>query len=219
VRVTAGKEINEFKDRYYLGFDASTGRSINRLGYFHAGMAIGGYLYENEPEQGIMSANINYFSNLIAVGKFKIRNFVNLNYVQGKNRFSDEYLNFVSENGFAGFKNDTIRGSQRFSVGLESALFSPSNIIGFKFVVYTFADLGLLSGTNVFATHNFNLTSVGLGLRIRNDNLLFKTFQIRFAYFPNVPEFSKINYMVVSGEQLLRHSNFVPGRPAVIQYR
>jgi len=219
VRITAGKEINEFKNRLYLGFDASTGKSIRKLGYFYASMAIGGYLYKNEPEQGIMSTNINYFSNHINAGRYKIRSFVNLNYTRGVNRFSDEYLNFVNKNGFAGFENDTIRGNQRFSVGVESALFCPSDFIGFKFVVYTFADMGLLSGTSVFAAHNFSLTSIGLGIRIRNDNLLFKTIQIRFAFFPNKPEFSKINNMVVSGEQLLRHQNFVPERPAVIQYR
>jgi len=219
VRITAGKEINEFKNRVYLGFDASTGRSVYRLGYFHAGMAVGGYLYKNEPEQGIISANINYFTNLITAGKFKLRNFVNINYVHGTERFSDEYINFKRERGFAGFKNDTIRGSQRLSVGLESALFLPSDFLGFRLVVYAFADAGLLSGTSTFATDNFTLTSLGLGVRIRNDNLLFKTIQLRFTYFPNIPEFSKINHIVVSGEQLLRHQNFVPGRPAVIQYR
>ena len=219
VRITAGKEINEFKNRFYSGFDASTGRSIHGLGYFYAGMSIGGYLYQNKPEQGIMSANVNYFSNLITIGKFKMRNFVNLNHVRGVNRFLDEYLNFVRENGFAGYKNDTIQGSKRFSVGIESALFCPSDLLGFRFVIYTFADMGMLSGTNVFASHNFDLTSIGFGLRIRNDNLLFKTIQIRFAYFPNKPEFSKINNIVISGEQLLRHQNFIPERPAIIPYR
>ena len=218
VRITAGKEINEFKDRFYLGFDASAGKSIHKIGYFYAGVAIGSYLYENKLEQGIMSANINYFSNLVTAGKFKIRNFINLNYVRGINRFTDEYLNFINENGFAGFKNDTIRGNQRFSIDIESALFCPSDLLGFRFVIYTFADMGLLSGTNVFASHNFNLTSVGLGVRIRNDNLLFKTIQIRLAYFPSKPELSKINNIVVSGEQLLKHPNFIPERPAVIQY-
>jgi hypothetical protein len=219
VRITAGKEINEFKDRFYLGFDASTGRSIRGLGFFYAGMAMGGYLHENKTEQGIMSANINYFSNLITAGKYRMRNFVNINYVRGVNRFSDEYLNFVSENGFAGFKNDTLMGSQRFAIDIESALFCPSDIRGFQFVVYAFTDMGFLYGTNVFMSHNFNLTSVGLGLRIRNDHLLFKTVQVRFAYFPSKPEFSKINNVVISGQQLLKHQNFVPERPAVIQYR
>jgi len=219
VRVTAGKEINEFGNRSYFGFDASTGRSILGLGYFYAGMAVGGYWSENEIEQGVISTNINHFTNLITLGKYRMRNFVNLNYVRGVNRFTDEYLNFASENGFAGFRNDTIRGSQRFSAGVESALFCPSELWGFKFVVYGFADMGLLKGTNVFLSHNFNLTSVGLGLRVRNENLVFPTLQIRLAYFPSQPEFSRINNAVLSGEQLFRHPNFVPERPAVIQYR
>jgi hypothetical protein len=219
VRITAGKELNEFKNRFYLGFDASTGRSVRKLGYFYASMAVGGYWYENEPEQGILSANINYFSNHITAGKYKVRNFVNLNYTRGVNRFSDEYLNFINKNGFAGFKNDTIMGSQRFSVGVESALFCPSDIWGFKFVVYGFADMGLLRGTNLFASQNFNLTSIGLGVRIRNDNLVFSTLQIRLAYYPSRPDFSKLDNIVLSGEQLFRHPNFVPEPPAIIQYR
>jgi hypothetical protein len=219
VRITSGKEIGEFRNRFYLGFDASTGRSIGRLGYFHAGMAIGGYMYKNEPEQGVISANVNYFSNLITAGKYRIRNFVNLNYTRGVDRFSDEYLNFVSENGFAGFRNDTIMGSQRFSVDIESALFTPSEFLGFRSVIYAFADMGLLTGTNVFASQNFSLAAIGLGLRVRNDNLLFRTIHIRFAYFPRKPEFSRIDNIVVSGGQLLQHQNFVPERPAVIQYR
>ncbi|HRT47723.1 MAG TPA: hypothetical protein P5151_06135, partial [Bacteroidales bacterium] len=62
-------------------------------------------------------------------------------------------------------------------------------------------------------------SGLGVGLRIRNDNLVFRTFQIRIGYFPYLPEYSRVNYIMLSGEQLLRPKNFEPGRPSLIQYR
>ena len=52
IRITAGQEINEFKNRTYLSFDASIGQSVPNFGYLFANVAIGGYMYKNEPEQG-----------------------------------------------------------------------------------------------------------------------------------------------------------------------
>ncbi|MDR2887240.1 MAG: hypothetical protein LBV26_04440 [Bacteroidales bacterium] len=218
--ITSGREVNEFRNRVYAGLNASTGRSVRRLGYFYAGAAIGGYLGGNVPERGIMSVNVNHFSDLITLGRYRVRNFVNAGYMRGIDRFSDEYISFERENSFSGFRNDTIRGSRRFTIDFESALFCPSDVLGFRFVVYAFAGMGTLHGAGVFDTHNFSLASVGLGMRIRNDNLLFKTIHIRLAYFPTRPEFSQMNSLAVtlSGEQLLEHRNFVPGPPAVIQY-
>ena len=219
VRFTGGREINEFKTRTYLGSDISFGKSLHKIGYFYGSMAIGGYLLNNEKEQGIFSARMNYFSNLLTPGKFKVRNFVTAEYTRGVNRYSDEYLRFLRENGFTGFRNDSIRGTQRFSISLESVLFSPSNLFGFKFAYYGFADLGFLAGSDEFLSTGFTLSAIGVGVRIRNDNLLFNTLQIRLAFFPNKPDFSRISNVVVSGEQLLRPYNFDPGPPAVIQYR
>jgi hypothetical protein len=63
------------------------------------------------------------------------------------------------------------------------------------------------------------LSAIGLGIRIRNDNLIFNTFQIRLGFFPNRPEYSKINPLIVSGQQLLKPYNFEPGQPSVIPFR
>jgi hypothetical protein len=217
-RITGGREFNEFKNRTYLGSDVSFGKSFRKLGYFYSYMALGGYLTGEETEQGIFAVRLNYFSNLKVAGRNQIRNFVTLDYSRGFGRYSDEYLHFLRENGFTGFRNDSIRGTQRFTVSLESVLFSPSNLFGFRFAYYGFADLGLLSDSNEEISTGFVLSAIGIGVRVRNDNLLFNTLQIRFALFPNKPDFSRISNIVVSGEQLLKHYNFDPGPPAVIPY-
>jgi hypothetical protein len=219
IRLTAGREFNEFKNRTYFGADISAGKSFPDLGYFYASAALAGFFNRNITEQGIFYTRLNYFTNLLSVGRFKSRNFVTLDYSRGIERYSDEYLRFIETNGFTGFRNDSINGTQRFTLSLESVLFSPVNYHGFRFAFFGFSDLGLLSHSNNVSGNGFTLLSLGVGLRIRNDNLLFNTLQIRLAFFPNPPVYSRINNFTVSGEQLLKPNNFDAGKPAIIPYR
>lgn len=218
LRITSGREYNEFKQRTYLGTEASYGNKNAVLGYFYVYGGISTYVTRTQTEQGILSLRMNYFSNLLNWRNFRIRNFVYLNYTRGFGRYSNEYLRFSPINGFSGFKNDTIRGNQRLTVSLESVLFSPVNLYGFRFAFFGFTDLSFLSGTNEILGRGYALSSIGLGVRIRNDNLIFNTLQIRIGYFPNPPSFSRISPITVSGEQLLHPENFDSGPPSVIPF-
>ena len=219
LRFTAGREFNEFKVRTYLGTDVSAGKSFPELGYFYGSLALASFFNGKDREQGIFYARMNYFSNLLPLGKFRSRNFITIDYSRGIGRYRDEHLIFIENNGFSGFKNDSIYGTQRFTASLESVLFSPSNYHGFKFAFFGFSDIGFLYNSNEVLGRGVTLLSLGLGLRIRNDNLLFNTLQIRLAYFPNPPIYSRINYLTISGEQLLKPNNFDSGKPLVIPFR
>jgi hypothetical protein len=63
------------------------------------------------------------------------------------------------------------------------------------------------------------LSSVGIGVRIRNDNLLFNTLQIRLCFFPNLPDYSRVTNLIISGEQLLKPENFEPQRPSLLPFK
>ena len=217
--VTVGKEINEFKDRFYTGVSFSAGHSVPRIGYLYGSLGYSSFYYGHEIQQGMINIRTNFFSNLSYLGNFRIRNFVKIDYTRGFNRNTDEYLRFTRENGFSGFRNDSLGGAQRLSLSLESVLFSPANYIGFRFAFFAFANTGYLFRTNEAAGNGELISYVGLGIRIRNDNLVFNTFQIRLGYYPNLPLNSKVNYFLVSGEQLLNPSNFDPGPPSILPYR
>jgi hypothetical protein len=219
IKITAGKENNEFKNRSYLGAEISFGESSKKLGYFYLSTGYAAFLNQNQTEQGILSLNMKYFSNLVILGKYKIRNFVYADYTRGFDRNSDERLYYYTENGFSGFKNDSVWGNQRVTLSLETVIFSPVNLYGFKFAFFGFTDFSSLAGTNQIFANGINLTGLGLGMRIRNDNLVFNTFQFRLGFFPNPPQYSRINYFQVSGEQLLTPYKFDPGPPSIIPYR
>jgi hypothetical protein len=63
------------------------------------------------------------------------------------------------------------------------------------------------------------ISEIGLGIRIRNDNLIFNTFQIRIAYFPTPPEYSSMDYFNIMGERLLKPPDFSPEAPLIYPYR
>jgi hypothetical protein len=219
IRITAGREFNEFKTRTYIGTDVSAGRSFPELGYFYASLAISGFKYGSQKEQGLFYSRVNYFTNLLPVGSFKSRSFVTIDYSRGIGRYADEYLTLPDNNGFTGFRNDSVGGTQRFTISLESVLFSPANYHGFRFAFFGFSDFGLLSGSEKLIENGMSLISIGVGLRIRNDNLVFNTLQIRLSFFPNPPLYSQINHLNISGEQLLRPTNFDAGKPMIIPFR
>jgi hypothetical protein len=219
IRFTFGKEYNEFKERSYAGAEIAIGNCNRRFGYIYSSLGIAAFFSNSQTEQGILSAKLNYFSNLMTVGKYQVRNFIYSDYTRGFDRYSDEFIMFRKDNGFAGFRNDSLTGTQRLSVSLESVLFSPINLYGFRFAFYGYTDFSFLSGSNEVISSGHNLTAIGVGVRIRNNNLLFNTLQIRLAYYPNPPAYSRINNIIASGEQLLRPENFEPGPPSVIPYR
>lgn len=219
VSLTAGREINEFKHRYYFGSTFAIGESIKSLGYFYSTVGFSTFINKGNTEQGMLALRTNFISNLFYLGRYRLRNFLDIDYTRGFARYSDESLRIIGENGFSGFSNDSVFSAQRLSAGIESVLFSPVNFYGFRFALFGFADFGFLFDSNQFIGSGNNLTAIGLGIRIRNDNLVLNTFQIRLGIFPNLPEYSSVRNMVISGQKLMKPYNFEPGPPSLLPYR
>lgn len=218
LRLTAGREINEFSKRSYYGADAAIGRSSQSLGYFYGRAGLASFFDGSKSEQGVVNMSLNYFSNLWPIRDFMIRNFLNVNYTRGFNRYVDEGITVIRDNGFSGFRNDSIKGGQRISISLETVYFSPSNFYGFRLAFFTFADVSFLTPRKMYNETANLLSGFGIGLRIRNDNLLINIFQVRLGFYPNLPAYSRISNLSFSGEQLLSPATFDPGPPSIIPY-
>ncbi len=219
VTITGGREINEFKNRYYAGINGAIGHSIRPIGYFYTSAGISTFINNGHTEQGMFMLSTTWFSNLMHLGSFRVRNFLMADYTRGFDRYSDELLRYLKEHGFEGFRNDSVGGAQRLSVSLESVFLSPGNLYGFQFAFFAYGELAYLFGTNQFVNQGEVLSSIGIGVRIRNDNLVFNTLQIRLGFYPNLPEYSRASYISVSGEQLLRPDDFDPGPPTILPFR
>jgi len=59
----------------------------------------------------------------------------------------------------------------------------------------------------------------GIGFRVRNENLIFNTFQVRFGIYPGAPPHSILQYVDIDGERLLNPPGFDPQAPGVTKFR
>jgi hypothetical protein len=70
----------------------------------------------------------------------------------------------------------------------EYVLFTPWFFYGFRFAPYLFADVGFISSSRNPLIQSSLYAALGLGVRIRNESLAFKTIVLSFGYLPKVLE-------------------------------
>lgn len=219
IEYTGGIENNEFFNAFYSGLEISYGNILPKHGYLYLKTGIGGFFDENTFNRGIFQIQGSYFSQLIPLRRFQLRQFINFNYTTGIRRFSDEFLSIGDRDGIRGLRSDSLRGTQRLTLGLETVAFSPFYLYGFRFVFYGFADLGFIgASTDAIFTRDL-YSGLGLGIRIRNESLSFKTIQIRFGFYPLLPTDYSAPLFEISGEKYYRPARFNVYRPELIEFK
>jgi hypothetical protein len=204
-------------EQHYLAFHYSLGRAlIPSRGYLYFSGDIGSYFKAGKASQGFLKLSGEYISPLMNVGHGKLRSFFELQYVSGHNRRNEEYL-FIDEevNGLHRFDyKNTIKGSQKAILKTEQVFFTRMEPLGFKFAFFTFFDTAFLkeSGKHALFQHT-PYFSFGGGLRIRNDNLVFNTLQIRLSIMPRVPDGVLPFSFRTTGQSIKNFRDFVPKQP------
>jgi hypothetical protein len=216
--VILGPEIGEYNRRFYEGISFSRGNLLANLGYLYLKAEFGGFT-ENGffPDQGVLNLEANYFTNLFIVHRFKFRHFINLNYVKGYNRFSDEYIDLNDQNGIRGFNNELIKGTRKATMNFETVAFSPYYFYGFRFAFFGFIDLGLISYTQPLLETTLH-RGFGIGVRIRNERLVFETFSVRIGYYPTLEDEQFPFVIDVSGEKKFDSQDFYVNKPDLIWF-
>jgi len=185
--VTSGYQYKNNVGRFYLGGRASFG-SYYKWGFLSTNFEVGTFFEQATTTQTAFSFQSNYFTKLLDVGKWKIRQFVKPQLIIGINRqhsIGDQIS--INENyGIRGFKS-AVYGTQKMLLTFQTQAYSTWNLMGFRlnpYLNYTFAMLG---DQNVGLLESKVYSKIGFGFIIVNDYLVFRTFQISLAYFPSIP--------------------------------
>ncbi|QJW88733.1 hypothetical protein HNV11_04735 [Spirosoma taeanense] len=219
-----GFDNAELGQRLYSGLNYSQGKYINRFGYLYGLASIGGYFRTKGVEQGVLSLETNYFSPLLPTRWGNMRHFFNSRYTTGIGRFENEYISLsstgsgINTDGI-GINNDALRGTRRWLINYENILFSRLNVIGFRVAFITFANLGLVTFPDRRLLQGPLYQGYGIGFRLRNENLTFNSFQIRLAYYPNIPNNRAPFRTAFEGVTGLRFRDFDLSAPQIIPYR
>ncbi len=202
--ITGGYQLKNKQGRWYLGATASFG-NYHSWGYLSTNFEYGTFFNASKMEQSAFSFQANYFTNLVEFGtKWKMRQFIKPQIILGTNRLKsvgdnlalNENVPFQGTYG-AGFRGDNaagirgfdsaIYGTKKFVLSMQTQLYSPWNIIGFRINPYFNYTAAMLGNEKSGLTKSRLFSSIGIGVLINNDYLVFNSFQFSISFYPNIP--------------------------------
>jgi hypothetical protein len=217
--ITAGYQVKNKIGRWYWGLKASWG-NYYRWGYLSTNIEYGRFIHKGNFQEGAINVGFNYFSELIEVGKWKIRQFVKPQFVFGIKRLPTDKVTLNEDNGITGFSAPDLFGIHKVLLTLQTQTYAPWDLIGFRFGPYIVYSMGILANYKGGFGNSRPYSLLGLGLLIKNDFLVFKTFQISLAYYPIIPgkgkNISRLNAYRTSD---FGHQDFDIEKPTTVTYQ
>lgn len=220
LELITGRYLGEFDNKWYFSLGVAAGRQTG-AGYLR-GAATGSTFVTSTGKfrQAALDVEVNYFTNLLRTGRNYVRQFASVSYLHGFQRYGGEgeYLTFYGRDSPRGYRNEEMYGTSRLVVNTETVLFTPIYFYGFRFAFFAFLDAAWI-GNDGFIFGNRYYTSLGLGVRLKNERLIFNTIQLRFGFALTGKGFADYNYFRFSSESRLRMPGYKPEGPDLTVFR
>ena len=217
IELTFGSELNNYENRFYSGVSFSKGIVTKKLYYFNSKFSIGSFFNNNSYENAIIRFDGIYLSKLINFYGIRTRHYLKINYTNGFKRYDEERININRDNGIRDFSLSTLYGKKRFSGKFENIIFPSFYYYGFGAAIFSFVDFGVVGDKNNFIFKNKYYSGIGIGFRIRNDNLVLNSLEIRIAYYPRKPPDFE-NMTIHISNQDFEINDFSTNIPEIIKY-
>jgi hypothetical protein len=217
--LTGGYQEKSNTGRAYLGARISMG-SYYPWGYLSSNFEYGTFIRTSRVEEGVLTIGVNYFTGLIELSKWKFRQFVKPEVTIGFNRFASDSLTLNDGYGLDGFHTTALRGTSRFLLTIQTQAYAPWNFIGFRFGPYLNCTLGMLGDAVTRLGKGKVYSKIGVGVLIKNENLILNTFQLSLSFYPIIPGSGNNLFKINSfGSADFGFCDFEIGKPAPVVYR
>lgn len=218
-RITCGWADREFTRDGYASATLAAGGQSHGLGYGVGELRIGGYPGGGRIEQGVLRMRTLYFSGLLHVGGFRLRQFVEAEYTAGIRRSRDDGIDFVGDEGIRGvIYGDRVTGSRRLLLNFETVAFTPWRAWGVSFAFFTFADLDIIRSGDATAPAQEYYSGLGLGVRLGREAWGVGPLQLRFAWYPRLPVDHAAYSYTAFGEKRFQPIEFLEAKPDIVEY-
>ena len=215
----SGYSWGEFDEGLYFGAGLKAGGFCS-LGYIMGGFSLGSSIdrASGRWSRSAVDVDLRWFSPLFIMGRSRVRQFLMLNYTQGWNRDTgnDESIRFTRRNGLQALKEHVI-GTNRTVLNTETVFFTPWQPLGFRIAFFGFADFGLI-GRSPNAFRNDFFASLGGGIRIRNERLIFRTVLSRLGLAFGKGGLVDSEYFRLSSYTRLEQYRYRPQRPEMVAF-
>jgi hypothetical protein len=216
----SGYSWREFGEDFYLGLSYKGGR-FTQFGYLMGGLSMGSYIdcASGKWTQSAVDINMRWFSPLFIWGGTHIRQFFALNYTQGWNRLegSNEVIRFTAQDGLS-LLDKNIYGITRMTLNTETVFFTRFQPLGFRVALFGFTDSGML-GQHANPFENPFYMTLGVGIRLRNERLVFKAVQLRLGItFGKGGWVDDCRYVRLSNETRVEQYRYRPTQPEIVRF-
>lgn len=185
ISLAAGWTKKAGRERPYLGLDFQRFYFTQKEHYFNFTARLGSYLYKKKPEDIDLLLNMDHFSRLRYVGKkWKQRSFVSAGIGRQINKTLNQPLFLKNQYGLPEFDNGERPGDTRVTMRAETVFFSPWNFVNFRFAPFVFGNAAWFTPEGAGFSKSELLSSIGGGIRTRNEALIFGTLELKAYYFP-----------------------------------
>lgn len=173
--------------RLYLGTKATYGKYFN-WGYFSTNIEFGSFYQNNRTEQNAFAAQLHYFTPVLNIGTWRIRQFVKSDLILGNRRFDSvgDMISINENNGIPGINDPKLLGTKKLLFSWQTQSYSPWNWAGFRFSPFFNYSLAMLGQNSGDFINSKAFSKITLGVIITNDYLVFNSFQISLSYFPHI---------------------------------
>lgn len=217
--IIGGYQHRNSTGRWYTGLRASRGKYY-QFGYLSFNAEMGGFLKLSQLQQSAINTSINYFSNLMEIGNWKIRQFIKPDITIGINREDLDRLTINDDYGLRGFKSLYVYGNTRLLLTFQTQSYAPWNILGFRFGPYFVSSFAMLSDKQTGFKRSRLYSLFGIGLLIKNEFLVLNTLQISIVFYPSIPgsgnDIFKVNPYKTTDFVL---PDFQISKPEVVSYQ
>ncbi len=202
----------------YFGLAMSRGRNTDRFGYVSLALAFGTFIHRGQAQDGTFRADLTYFTEPYHAGRWHLREFVRISTAVGINKPSTARISLDGDQLY-GLQSGTLSGTQRTTLNLETVAYAPYNILGFRFAPVFLIGFGNVGeqGDPLLAGRIYSAFS--LGLLVRNENLLVKTFELSLGFYPYLPDGStSIIQANPSTSYSIRAADFAFSQPSIVGF-
>lgn len=186
VRVNTGLRKRELlAPEPYIGAEVTRGRNYDALGYLTATVAYGTFFQRGHGIDGALRVDVDYFTDRLTFGKWHLRQFVKLRSTVGFNRTRERLT--LNGQQLYGFSSEVVSGTRKSVLGFQTVLYAPFSFLGFRIAPVALFGLGTVDEEHDPWLTNRIYPAFAIGLLVRNEYLLVKTFEVSIGFYPDVP--------------------------------
>ncbi len=183
--IITGWTNKENRRRPYYGLEFEGSRFSQRGFFSYYKLKAGGWHKDGKLEDVDLLMSIDHFTRLRKLAsRWRNRNFISFSFTRQMNYTINTPLFLKSDFGLPYFRGGSIEADERATFKLESDFYNLNKVLGFRCAPFLFGDYCILKPVNQPLAKSDGFSAFGGGIRVRNENLVFGTIELKGFYFP-----------------------------------